>query len=1159
MPKRTDIKSILIIGAGPIVIGQACEFDYSGTQACKALRDEGYRVILVNSNPATIMTDPELADATYIEPITPEVVAKIIARERPDALLPTMGGQTALNTALSLRRMGVLERYGVEMIGADAHAIDKAEDRSLFREAMAKIGLETPKSMLANASAVKDADRKTHEAQRAALKAGQPADLDAALDALETSWNLAEGDRKQRYISHAMAIAAQALDHVGLPAIIRPSFTMGGTGGGIAYNRAEFFDIVQSGLDASPTTEVLIEESVLGWKEFEMEVVRDRADNCIIVCSIENIDPMGVHTGDSITVAPALTLTDKEYQIMRNASIAVLREIGVETGGSNVQFAVNPADGRLVVIEMNPRVSRSSALASKATGFPIAKIAAKLAVGYTLDELENDITGGATPASFEPSIDYVVTKIPRFAFEKFPGAEPVLTTAMKSVGEVMAIGRTFQESLQKALRGLETGLTGLDEIEIPGADGPEARNAIRAALGTPTPDRLRMVAQAIRMGTSLDDVHQMCRIDPWFLEQIDGILACEARVREHGLPGDADNLRMLKGMGFSDARLASLARRDAADVAKLREKLGVHPVYKRIDTCAAEFASPTPYMYSTYEVPFAGETRSEAQVSDRRKVVILGGGPNRIGQGIEFDYCCCHAAFALRDAGYEAIMVNCNPETVSTDYDTSDRLYFEPLTAEDVLEILRAEQAAGTLVGVIVQFGGQTPLKLADALEKAGIPILGTSPDMIDLAEDRDRFQKLLRRLDLTQPKNGIAYSVEQARTVAGELGFPLVVRPSYVLGGRAMQIIHDEGMLQTYLLDTVPGLVPEDIKQKYPNDKTGQINTLLGKNPLLFDTYLSGAIEVDVDCLCDGKATYVSGIMEHIEEAGIHSGDSACSLPVHSLPSDLVDELERQTAALARALHVGGLMNVQYAVKDGTIYVLEVNPRASRTVPFVAKTIGRPVAKIAARIMAGESLDAAFAHYGAKPDARNPGHIAVKEAVFPFARFPGVDILLGPEMKSTGEVMGLDRDFAMAFAKSQLGANIDLPRSGTLFVSVRDEDKAGILPSVERLAGLGFRVLATSGTARFLSENGVEAQKINKVLEGRPHIEDAIRNRQVQLVFNTTDGQKAVSDSKSLRRATLMQKVPYYTTLAGMTAVAEAIAALKAGSLEVRPLQSYF
>ncbi len=1163
MPRRTDIKSILIIGAGPIVIGQACEFDYSGTQACKALKEEGYRVILVNSNPATIMTDPELADATYIEPITPEVVAKIIAKERPDALLPTMGGQTALNTALSLRRMGVLERYNVEMIGADAHAIDKAEDRSLFREAMAKIGLETPRSMLANASDVKDADRKKHEAERAALKAENPANLDAALDALETQWNLGEGDRKQRYINHGMAIGAQALDHVGLPAIIRPSFTMGGTGGGIAFNREEFFAIVQSGLDASPTTEVLIEESVLGWKEYEMEVVRDRADNCIIICSIENIDPMGVHTGDSITVAPALTLTDKEYQIMRNASIAVLREIGVETGGSNVQFAVNPADGRLVVIEMNPRVSRSSALASKATGFPIAKIAAKLAVGYTLDELENDITGGATPASFEPSIDYVVTKIPRFAFEKFPGAEPTLTTAMKSVGEVMAIGRTFQESLQKALRGLETGLTGLDEIEIPGlgvnGDDGDDRNAIRAALGTPTPDRLRMVAQAIRMGTSLEDVHAMCKIDPWFLEQIAGIISMEARVREHGLPQDAENLRMLKSMGFSDARLASLTKTEAEAVQKTRQKLGVHPVYKRIDTCAAEFASPTAYMYSSYELPFAGAVADEAQVSDRKKVVILGGGPNRIGQGIEFDYCCVHAAYALREAGYESIMVNCNPETVSTDYDTSDRLYFEPLTAEDVLEILRAEQAKGTLHGVIVQFGGQTPLKLAHALEKAGIPILGTSPDAIDLAEDRDRFQKLLHKLDLKQPKNGIAYSVEQARTVAGELGFPLVVRPSYVLGGRAMQIIHNEGMLQSYLLDTVPGLVPEDIKQKYPNDKTGQINTLLGKNPLLFDTYLSGAIEVDVDCLCDGKETYVSGIMEHIEEAGIHSGDSACSLPVHSLSTELVDELERQTAAMAKALHVGGLMNVQYAIKDGVIYVLEVNPRASRTVPFVAKTVGKPIAKIAARIMSGETLDEAFAHYGAKPDARNPGHIAVKEAVFPFARFPGVDILLGPEMKSTGEVMGLDRDYALAFAKAQLGAGVDLPRSGTLFVSVRDEDKAGILGAVQRLSGLGFKVLATSGTARFLNENGVPAEKINKVLEGRPHIEDAIRNRQIQIVFNTTDGQKAVSDSKSIRRATLMQKVPYYTTLSGAAAVAEAIAALKAGSLEVRPLQDYF
>ena len=1159
MPRRTDISSILIIGAGPIVIGQACEFDYSGTQACKALKEEGFRVILVNSNPATIMTDPELADATYIEPITPEVVAKIIARERPDALLPTMGGQTALNTALSLRRMGVLERYGVEMIGANADAIDMAEDRSLFREAMARIGLETPRSWLANASEVKNEDRKRHEAERAALKASAPDDLDTALDDLETRWNLGEGDRKQRYMSHAMAVAAQALDHVGLPAIIRPSFTLGGTGGGIAYNRAEYFDIVANGLDASPTTEVLIEESVLGWKEYEMEVVRDKADNCIIICSIENLDPMGVHTGDSITVAPALTLTDKEYQVMRNASIAVLREIGVETGGSNVQFAVNPADGRLVVIEMNPRVSRSSALASKATGFPIAKVAAKLAVGYTLDELENDITGGATPAAFEPSIDYVVTKIPRFAFEKFPGAEPVLNTAMKSVGEVMAIGRTFAESLQKALRGLETGLTGLDEIEIPGIGVGDDRNAIRAALGTATPDRLRMVAQAIRMGTSVGEVHAMCAIDPWFLEQIAAIIAMEARVREHGLPQDAANLRMLKSMGFSDARLASLARKDEQDVARLRGRLGLHPVYKRIDTCAAEFASPTAYMYSTYESPFAGEPADEARVSDRQKVVILGGGPNRIGQGIEFDYCCCHAAFALAEAGYESIMINCNPETVSTDYDTSDRLYFEPLTAEDVLEILRVEKAAGTLVGVIVQFGGQTPLKLAEALEKAGIPILGTSPDMIDLAEDRDRFQKLLTRLGLMQPRNGIAYSVEQARLVAGELGFPLVVRPSYVLGGRAMQIIHSEGMLQSYLLDTVPGLVPEDIKQKYPNDKTGQINTLLGKNPLLFDTYLSGAIEVDVDCLCDGTSTYVAGIMEHIEEAGIHSGDSACSLPVHSLAPSLVDELELQTAALAKALHVGGLMNVQYAVKDGDIYVLEVNPRASRTVPFVAKTIGKPIAKIAARIMAGESLDDAFAHYGDKPDPRALGHIAVKEAVFPFARFPGVDTLLGPEMKSTGEVMGIDTDYALAFAKSQLGAGVDLPRSGCLFVSVRDEDKAAVLPPVKRLADLGFRVLATGGTARFLRENGVDAEKINKVLEGRPHIEDAIRNRQVQLVFNTTDSQTAVSDSKSLRRATLMQKVPYYTTMAGAAAAAEAIAALKAGSLEVRPLQSYF
>ncbi len=1164
MPKRTDIKSILIIGAGPIIIGQACEFDYSGTQACKALKEEGYRVILVNSNPATIMTDPELADATYIEPITPEVVAKIIAKERPDALLPTMGGQTALNTALSLRRMGVLERYNVEMIGANAEAIDMAEDRALFREAMKRIGLETPKSMLANATEVKDLDRQIHKGKREELKAKFSGDeLDRELDRLETEWQLGESDRKQKYMGHAMALAAQAMDFVGLPAIIRPSFTMGGTGGGIAYNQSEFFEIIKSGLDASPTTEVLIEESVLGWKEYEMEVVRDKADNCIIICSIENLDPMGVHTGDSITVAPALTLTDKEYQIMRNASIAVLREIGVETGGSNVQFAVNPENGRLIVIEMNPRVSRSSALASKATGFPIAKVAAKLAVGYTLDELDNDITGGATPASFEPSIDYVVTKIPRFAFEKFPGASPVLTTAMKSVGEVMAIGRTFQESLQKALRGLETGLTGLDDIEIPGVNQNEFsaddKNAIRAAIGTPTPDRLRMVAQALRLGMSVEEVHDGCKIDPWFLEQMKGITDMEARVKEHGLPADAQNLRMLKAMGFSDARLAGLTGKKAKEVAYLRNDLKVHPVYKRIDTCAAEFASPTAYMYSTYEEPFAGEMRSEAAVSDRKKVVILGGGPNRIGQGIEFDYCCCHASFALRDAGYESIMINCNPETVSTDYDTSDRLYFEPLTAEDVLEILRVEQQAGTLHGVIVQFGGQTPLKLADALERAGIPILGTTPDAIDLAEDRDRFQKLLTKLDLTQPHNGIAYSVEQARIIASEIGFPLVVRPSYVLGGRAMQIVRSESGLQSYLLDTVPELVPEDIKAKYPNDKTGQINTLLGKNPLLFDSYLSNAIEVDVDCLCDGKDVYVSGILEHIEEAGIHSGDSACSLPVHSLSDKIVDELERQTAEMARALKVGGLMNVQYAIKDDVIYVLEVNPRASRTVPFVAKTIGLPIAKVAARIMAGETLDQAVAAYGVKIDSRKMKHIAVKEAVFPFARFPGVDTLLGPEMRSTGEVMGLDRNFALAFAKAQLGAGVELPRSGTLFVSVKDEDKERVLPAVKALADIGFKIMATGGTHRFLGERGISAEKVNKVQEGRPHIEDAIRNRQVQLVFNTTDGAKAESDSKSLRRAALMQKVPYSTTVAGSISTGEAIAALKSGNFDVTPLQDYF
>jgi len=1119
MPKRTDISSILIIGAGPIVIGQACEFDYSGTQACKALREEGYRIILVNSNPATIMTDPDLADATYIEPITPELVAKIIEKERPDALLPTMGGQTALNCALDLEQMGVLEKYGVEMIGARADVIDKAEDREKFRAAMDVIGLENPRAAIASSPAIRGEDGK-----------------------------ITGYDRNTGYLE-----AMRALDEIGLPAIIRPAFTLGGTGGGVAYNREEYETIVRSGIDASPVGQVLIDESLLGWKEYEMEVVRDKADNCIIICSIENVDPMGVHTGDSITVAPALTLTDKEYQIMRDASIAVLREIGVETGGSNVQFAVNPENGRLVVIEMNPRVSRSSALASKATGFPIAKIAAKLAVGYTLDELENDITGGATPASFEPSIDYVVTKIPRFAFEKFPGSEPYLTTAMKSVGEVMAIGRTFNESLQKALRGLETGLNGLDEIDIPGLDQGDDKNALRAAVSTATPTRLLSVAQAMRLGMTVEEVNQANGINTWFLEQMADILAMEAKIRNIGLPKDAANLRKLKGMGFSDARLASLAGADTDDVVKLRNELNVHPVFKRIDTCAAEFASPTAYMYSTYEAPFMGAPACEANPSDRKKVVILGGGPNRIGQGIEFDYCCCHAAFALEDAGYETIMVNCNPETVSTDYDTSDRLYFEPLTPEDVLEIIRKEQENGTLHGVIVQFGGQTPLKLAQSLVKANVPILGTSPDMIDLAEDRDRFQKLLIKLGLKQPENGIAYSVEQGRLIASQLGLPLVVRPSYVLGGRAMQIIRDEESLNSYLLGTLPELVPAEVRAKYPNDKTGQINTVLGTNPLLFDRYLEGAIEVDVDALCDGKDVFVCGIMEHIEEAGIHSGDSACSLPPFSLSEDLIEELKRQTTEMALALEVGGLMNVQYAIKDGEIYVLEVNPRASRTVPFVAKTVGEPIAKIASRVMAGESL-ASFGLAEKKFD-----HIAVKEAVFPFARFPGVDTILGPEMRSTGEVMGLDNHFGTAFAKSQIGAGTGVPSEGTVFVSMRDHDKASVVDAVRSLEDAGFKIIATAGTQTFLKEQGIKAEKINKVMEGRPHIVDAVKNGEVQLVFNTTEGVQAIADSRSMRRAALLNKVPYYTTLAGSIAAAKGICAHKAGSLEVRPLQSYF
>ena len=1070
MPKRTDIKSILIIGAGPIVIGQACEFDYSGAQACKALREEGYRVVLVNSNPATIMTDPDMADATYIEPITPDFVERIIAKERPDALLPTMGGQTALNTAMALAKSGALARYQVELIGATEGAIAKAEDRLLFREAMDRIGLQSPKSKLVR----------------------------------------------------SLAEARENLAHVGLPAVIRPSFTLGGTGGGIAYNGKEFEEIVESGLRASPSHEVLIEESVLGWKEFEMEVVRDRADNCIIICSIENVDPMGVHTGDSVTVAPALTLTDKEYQIMRNASIAVLREIGVDTGGSNVQFAVNPEDGRLVVIEMNPRVSRSSALASKATGFPIAKVAAKLAVGYTLDELTNEITQ-VTPASFEPTIDYVVTKMPRFAFEKFPGAEPLLTTSMKSVGEAMAIGRSFAESVQKALRSMEIGLTGFNEIEIPGAGD---RNAIRAALATPTPDRLLTIAQAFRHGFTTAEIHAACHYDPWFLDAIAEIVIAENEVRASGLPTDAPGLLRLKRLGFSDARLAELTGSSEAAIADARGRLDIHPVYKRIDTCAAEFPALTPYMYSTYE------TECESEPTARDKIIILGGGPNRIGQGIEFDYCCVHAAYALKEAGFETIMINCNPETVSTDYDTSDRLYFEPLTAEDVIAIVRVEQRNGRVLGVIVQLGGQTPLKLAAALEAADIPILGTSPDAIDLAEDRRRFQELLAQLDLKQPENGIATSLDEAVAIAERIGYPVVIRPSYVLGGRAMEIVHGPDSLARYMTHAVKAS---------------------GKNPVLIDRYLADAIEVDVDALADGDAVHIAGIMEHIEEAGIHSGDSACSLPPYSLGAAVIRDIERQTAALAKALHVVGLMNAQYAVKDGTVYVLEVNPRASRTVPFVAKATGVPIAKIAARLMAGAKLTDFTLERAGKQ------RVAVKEAVFPFARFPGVDLILGPEMRSTGEVMGLDSDFGRAFAKSQLGSGTSLPLSGTVFVSVRNRDKPGVVLPCRRLVEMGFKLLATRGTADLLRAEGLAVETINKVLEGRPHIVDRMLSGGVQLVFNTTNGAQAKHDSYSLRRTALMNGIPYYTTVAGSRAAVQAIAALMSGDLEVASLQSYF
>jgi len=1094
MPKRTDLSSILIIGAGPIVIGQACEFDYSGVQACKALRAEGYRIVLVNSNPATIMTDPNIADATYIEPITPEMVAKIIEKERPDALLPTMGGQTALNTALALERMGVLEKFNVEMIGARAEVIEKAEDREKFRNAMDAIGLESPRSKAA----------------------------------------------------HTLEEAEVALELVGLPAIIRPSFTLAGTGGGIAYNVEEFREIVERGLDLSPSTEVLIEESVLGWKEFEMEVVRDKADNCIIVCSIENVDPMGVHTGDSITVAPALTLTDKEYQRMRTASIQVLREIGVETGGSNVQFAVNPADGRMVVIEMNPRVSRSSALASKATGFPIAKVAARLAVGYTLDELMNDITG-ATPASFEPSIDYVVTKIPRFAFEKYPGAEPLLSTSMKSVGEVMAIGRTFAESLQKALRGLETGLTGLDEVVIEPDDREDApHTAILRQLGKPTPDRIRVIAEAFRAGLTCDEIHAACSYEPWFLRQIEALVKAEAQIRDDGLPTLAAEFRRLKALGFSDARLANLTRTTEKEVREQRRGLGVRPVFKRIDTCAGEFRAETPYMYSTYETGALGQIPDdESEPSDRRKAIILGGGPNRIGQGIEFDYCCCHAAFALDEIGVESIMVNCNPETVSTDYDTSDRLYFEPLTAEDVLELIEVERSRGELLGVIVQFGGQTPLKLAKPLEDAGVPILGTSPDAIDLAEDRERFQKLLQRLKIAQPVNAIARSPEEAFEAAHQVGYPVVIRPSYVLGGRAMEIVRDDEQLDRYIRTAV------------------QVS---GDSPVLIDQYLSRATEVDVDALCDGETVFVAGVMEHIEEAGVHSGDSACSLPPFSLKDETIAALKRQTEAMARALKVRGLMNVQFAIEEPQsenprIFVLEVNPRASRTVPFVAKTVGLPIAAIAAKVMAGKTL-AGFGLVEAKFD-----HIAVKEAVFPFARFAGVDTVLGPEMRSTGEVMGLDwarpgegpgPAFARAFAKSQLGGGTALPTGGCVFVSVKDADKSWILEPTRLLAAHGFKVLATGGTARYLRDEGVEAEFIKKVLEGRPHIVDAMKNGEVQLVFNTTEGRQSLVDSFEIRRSALMMKIPYFTTTAGALAAAQAIVATAEAPLEVRPLQSY-
>ena len=1061
MPKREDINSILILGAGPIIIGQACEFDYSGTQACKALREEGYRIVLVNSNPATIMTDPEVADATYIEPIRWQTVEKIIAQERPDAVLPTMGGQTALNCALDLSRHGVLARYGVELIGASEEAIDKAEDRSKFRAAMQKIGLRTPES----------------------------------------------------FIAHSMAEAEDAQRKIGFPIIIRPSFTMGGSGGGVAFNRGEFSDICERGLDASPTTEILLERSVLGWKEFEMEVVRDHNDNCIIICSIENLDPMGVHTGDSITVAPAQTLTDKEYQIMRDASIAVLREIGVDTGGSNVQFAVNPEDGGLVIIEMNPRVSRSSALASKATGFPIAKVAAKLAVGFTLDELENEITGGATPASFEPTIDYVVTKVPRFTFEKFPQAGDRLTTQMKSVGEVMAIGRTFQESFQKALRGLETGRNGLDEVEV------VDESTLNRELNVAGAERIWFVAEAMRRGMALTEVQSRTNIDPWFLSQIAELLACEDQLRRDTFVClTSDKLRDLKRRGFSDARIAVIVGREEREVRALRHEFGIRPVFKRVDSCAAEFDSSTAYMYSTYE------DECEANPSSRKKVVVLGGGPNRIGQGIEFDYCCVHAAMAMREAGFESIMVNCNPETVSTDYDTSDRLFFEPLTLEDVLEIVALEQP----IGVIVQFGGQTPLKLARDLEREGVPIIGTSPDSIDLAEDRERFQQFLREIGLRQPPNRTVRSAEEAREAASEIGYPLVVRPSYVLGGRAMEIVYSEAALDTYMREAVA----------VSND-----------SPVLLDRFLERAIEVDVDAVCDGDEVVIGGIMEHIEQAGVHSGDSACALPPHTLSDDIQDRLRAQVSEMARGLNVIGLMNTQFAIQADDIFVIEVNPRASRTIPFVSKAIGVPLAKIAARCMVGHKMR----ELGLRKE-RVPSYYSVKEAVFPFVKFPGVDPLLGPEMKSTGEVMGVGVSFGEGFGKSQQAAGMTLPDSGVAFISVRDQDKAATAALATDLVASGFRLVATRGTAVAIADAGVECGRVNKVQEGQPHIVDMIKNDEIDLIVNTTEGEQAIADSFEIRRSALQHRVAYTTTIAGATAAVMAIS--HPGEESVRRLQ---